>query len=281
MLLDDDLDHCGVEALRGIHRRGAALDVVHLGALVDDDQRSLELPHALGVDPEVGLQRELDLHALRHVDERATRPDGRIEGCELVVGGRDDPAEILAEQVGVLADGGVGVGEDDALLRQVFLQRAIHHLAFELRLHAREELPFGLGDAETVEGLLDGIGNFFPGLALLLGGLQVVEDVLEVDGDVAAPVGHRLGVEDLERLEPEVAHPGRLALHLRDLRDDVRIDAAAGLEDGRRVGAEVVLVDLADGVARADRDRARVDRGLIESGGHGGFLLVSDGGVRR
>ena len=37
-------------------------------------------------------------------------------------------------------------------------------------------------------------------LALLVGRLEVVEDVLEVEVDLAAPVRHRLGVEDLQAL---------------------------------------------------------------------------------
>jgi hypothetical protein len=44
---------------------------VHLGALVDDDQRALELAGVLGVDAEVGLQRQRHIDARRHVDERA------------------------------------------------------------------------------------------------------------------------------------------------------------------------------------------------------------------
>src|SRR3712207_7218925 len=48
----------------------AALDVVHVGALVGDDQRPLELAHVLGVDPEVGLQRHLDADAR---DRKSTR----------------------------------------------------------------------------------------------------------------------------------------------------------------------------------------------------------------
>jgi hypothetical protein len=34
---------------------------VHVGALVGDDDRPLELAHVLRVDAEVGLQRHLDL----------------------------------------------------------------------------------------------------------------------------------------------------------------------------------------------------------------------------
>src|SRR3712207_8946260 len=53
VLLDDDLDDRGVQRVGLVDRRGAALDVVHVGTLVDDDQRALELAHVLGVDPEV------------------------------------------------------------------------------------------------------------------------------------------------------------------------------------------------------------------------------------
>src|SRR3954465_10396150 len=67
--LGDQLDDGGVQGVRRVDGRRAALDVVHVGALVGDDQRPLELAHVLGVDPEVGLQRHLDVHARRHVDE--------------------------------------------------------------------------------------------------------------------------------------------------------------------------------------------------------------------
>src|SRR3712207_8554410 len=48
------------------------------------------LTHVLGVDPEVRLERHLDVDARRHVDERAARPDRGVERGELVVVGRDD-----------------------------------------------------------------------------------------------------------------------------------------------------------------------------------------------
>ena len=67
--LHDDLDDGRVQRVGGVHRGRAALDVVHLGALVGDDQRPLELAGVLGVDAEVGLQRHLDVDARRHVDE--------------------------------------------------------------------------------------------------------------------------------------------------------------------------------------------------------------------
>ena len=102
------------------------------------------------------------------------------------------------EQVGMLTDGGVGVGEDHPLLRQILLKRSVDHLALELRLHPGEKLPLRLGDPQPVEGLLDLLGHIVPGLPLMIGGLQVIEDVLEIDADVATPMRHRAGIEDLE-----------------------------------------------------------------------------------
>ena len=94
--LGDELDDGGVQRVAGVRRRGAALDVVHVAALVGDDDRPLELAHVLGVDAEVGLQRHLDVDARRHVDERAAGPHGAVERGELVVVRRDDRPEVLA-----------------------------------------------------------------------------------------------------------------------------------------------------------------------------------------
>ena len=194
-----------------------------LGALLDDDQRPLELAHVLGVDPEVGLERDVDLDAGRHVDERSAAPDRRVEGGELVVLDRDDRAEVLLDQVGILAQRRVGVDEDDALLLQVLAEAVVDDLRLVLGADAGQELALGLGNAQLVEGVLDLRRHVVPGLALAVGRLHVVVDVVEVQlGEVAAPGRRRLLAEDLERLEPELAHPVRLVLHLGDLVDDLR-----------------------------------------------------------
>ena len=248
--LCDHLDDGGVQAFAAVHGGRAAFDVMHLGPFIDDNQRPLELAHLRGVDAEIGLQGELDLHPRRHVDERPARPDRRIQGGKLVVGGGNQGAEILPHQVGIVAQAGIHVAEDHALLGQLLLERAVDHLALVLGLHAGEELLLRLRDAQLVEGALDLGGHVVPGAALLADGLEVVVDFLEVDGDPPAPLRHGLGLEDLQALEPEVAHPRRLALHVRNFGDDAAVESLAGLEDVFLVVAEVVFIDLADGVAR-------------------------------
>ena len=193
-----ELDHGRVQRVGRVHRSRAPLDVVHLGALVGDDQRALELAHVLGVDPEVGLQRHVDLDARRDVDERATRPHGRVQRGELVVVGRDDLAEPLAHDIGVLAHRRVHVAEEDALLLEVLPVAVEHDLGLVLRGDAGKVLALCLGDTQLLVGVLDRVGQVLPLVDLVAGRLDVVEDVVEVE------VRHLLGEPRRHRLALEV-----------------------------------------------------------------------------
>ena len=53
--------------------------------------------------------------------------------------------------------------EDDTLLLEVLQDGVIDHLGFILRAHAGQELPLGFGDAQFIEGVLDGIRDIVPG----------------------------------------------------------------------------------------------------------------------
>ena len=90
-------------------------------------------------------------------------------------------AEVLPHQVGMLADRRVGVDEDDALLLQVFAQAVVDDLRLVLGADAGQELALGLGDAQLVEGVLDLGRDVVPGLALAVGRLHVVVDIVEVE----------------------------------------------------------------------------------------------------
>ena len=94
-------------------------------------------------------------------------------------------------------------------------------------------------------------GSIVPVVDLLLGGLDVVVDVVEVDvGHVLGePLEHRLALEALQRVEPELRHPLRLALLPRDVADDVLVQALLGLED--------VVLGVATSRACTCRDRCR------------------------
>jgi hypothetical protein len=134
---------------------------------------------------------------------------------------------VLADEVLVLAQARVHVHEDHALLLEVLAHLVVDDLGLVLRAHAGQELALGLGDAQAVERALDVLGHVVPGAAGLLGGPDEVVDVVEVDlgQHRRAPGRHRPREEVVERLEAELGHPPRLALHLRDRLDDLAVDA--------------------------------------------------------
>ena len=86
------------------------------------------------------------------------------------------------EQLWLLTEGGVGVEEEHALLFEVLTDGVVDHLGLVLRGHTGDEtLLLGLRDAQLVVGVLDVLGELFPGRGLLLGGAHEVLDVVEVN----------------------------------------------------------------------------------------------------
>ena len=144
------------------------------------------------------------------------------------------------------------LGEEDAPALQVLAVLVVHDLGLELGGDPGEVLALGLGDAQLLVGLLHALGEHVPVGDLPLGGLEVVVDVVEVDvGHVRGePLEHRLALEALQRVEPELRHPLRLALLVRDLADDGLVQALLGRVD-------VVVGAVVTSRACTCRDRSR------------------------
>ena len=186
------------------------------------------------------------MDARRNVDERTTRPHRGVEGGELVVVRRDQRAEVFLDEVGVVAEGGVHVGEQHTDVVQVLLDLVVDDLALVLCRHTAEVLLLGLGDPQLVPGPADVLGQVLPILGLLLRGTDEVVDVVEVDaGQVRPPPRHGALFEMLQGLQPALAHPVRLGLARGDLLDDRFGQPALGLEDGVRLVLPVEPIPLA------------------------------------
>ena len=243
----DQLDHRAVQRGGVELRRGAAFHVGQLRAFIGDDERALELPEILGVDPEIGLERMLHLHARRHVDERAAAEDGAVERAEFVVAGRDHFAEPFPENLRMILQAFGAADEDDALLADRFLDVGINRLAVELRFDAGEEFAFLLGNAEPLESALHIVRHVFPTAFRLGAAAQVIADVVEDDRFqiLARPMRrHRLAEESPQGVEAKFAHPIGILFHVRDVVDRLFGQADAGIVGVRfRVGeiAEVPL----------------------------------------
>src|SRR6476620_5360939 len=230
----DQLDHRGVQLVFVELRRGAALEVADIGALVGDDQRALELAGVALVDAEIGRQLHRTANARRYIDERAVRKHRGVQGGEEIVRGRHHRAEILLHQIGMLADRLRDRHEDYAGLLQLLLERGrdrdrIKHgidrdapLAFRT-YNAFQHLDFAQGNAELLVGLQD----FWIDLVercqrLFLRGGVVVE-ILVIDLRIVDTGPLRLGHGQPTAigLQTPLQHPGRFVLFLGNEADGI------------------------------------------------------------
>ena len=214
-------------------------------ALIHDDEGMLKLACAGGVQAEVGLQRNLHMHARRDVDEGAAAPHSAVQGRELMIGGRHQLHEMLAHHLGI----GAGqcafhIGIHNALGGHFGLDVVVDDLGVILGADTGQAGTLGLGDTQTLKGVLDVVGHFAPLAAHLGIGAHVGDDVAHVQaGDGGTPVLHRHLVVGFQCFQAEDAHPFRVVLFLTDLFHDLRRQAGADLE--RRVGRIFDVVNAA------------------------------------
>src|SRR5512132_3631897 len=243
-----ELDHGGVELVLVAHRRRAALQIADVGTFVGDDERALELAGLLGVDAEIGRQLHRAAHARRHVHERAIAEHRRVEGREEIVAVGNDAAEVLANEVGVLAHR-LGEGAEDHPHRFEFVlegRRDGDGVEHGVDGDAREHLALAERNAQFVVGLeqlrVDFVQALRPVLALRRG---VVVHVLVVDLRIADPRPGRFAVlllaPDAMGLQPPVEQPRGFLLLGGDEADGLLVEALGG-EFGLDIGDEPVLV---------------------------------------
>ena len=115
----------------------------------------------------------------------------------------------------MIFEGGIGIGEDDPFVREVFFQAAVDDFRFVLGFDAGEVFLFGFGNAQAIVRVANVFGDVAPIAFLSFRSADEVIDVLKIElAELAAPIGHRLLEENGQRIEPELGHPGRLVLHL-------------------------------------------------------------------
>ena len=164
---------------------------MQLRALLHDDERMLKLTGTGGVQPEVGLQRNGHGHPWRHIHEGTTGPHSPVQSSKLMVAGRHQLHEVLADHVGILAvQSALHIGVHHAQGRDLFADVVVDQLGVILSAYTGQRFPLGLGDAQGVKRILDLLGDLGPLGAHLGVGADVGDDIIHVQPvDGGAPVG--------------------------------------------------------------------------------------------
>ena len=167
------------------------------------------------------------MHSLGDVHEGTTRPCSRVQRGELVVARGHALAEVFLEDLGVLAQAGVGISENNALALEVFLDLLVDDLGLVLGSDAGDQTGLlGLGDAQAVVGVTDFFGQVLPVIDLPIRGAHVVLESVEINvGEVRTPRRHWLALEQIQRLQTTLTHPLRLILNIRNETDNFFVNA--------------------------------------------------------
>ena len=218
-------DHGRVQLVLVALRRGAAFEVRHVGALLGDDQRALELAGILLVDAEIRRQFHRAAHALGDEHEGSVGEDGRIQRRVVIVCRRHDRAEIFPDDLRVFAD----------------------------RLRHRHEQHAGLGElgpegGDHGDGIEHRVDRDAAGLVDVVARLAILGRLLHAGEDLLLLQRNSELLIDLENFGVDVAERGRAGRALRRgvvvdvLEIDLRIvDARPGrLLEGQpaAIGAE-------------------------------------------
>src|SRR5437667_1030114 len=89
-------------------------------------------------------------------------------------------------------DSSISIAENDSLILEMFQKTMIDNFGLVLGTDSGQEFLLGFWNTQSIEGLLDLIGNIVPTLLNLVCRTEIVVDVVEIDmGKIASPRRHR------------------------------------------------------------------------------------------
>ena len=162
---------------------------------------------------------------------------------KLMIVRRNELHEVLLHHVGVLAlECALHIGIDNTLCGHLVLDVVVHELGVVLRADAGKRFALRLRDAEALKRVFNVLRDVLP-VAFHVGlGTDVCCNVIHVQPfDGRAPIRDWHLIIDLQRLQPELLHPDRIALFLRELVDDLRRQALL-----HAIGIVLFVADVID-----------------------------------
>src|SRR5574344_1897990 len=216
-LLYIQLNAACMEIRNIIFWRRASFDEVQVCALVNDDERVLELAGTCCIQSEIRLERNLHLHILRNVDKAAAAPHRSVQCRKLMVSRRNKMHEIFLHHSGIRSGKrALHVSIHDALLAHFVLHIVVDKFAVVLCADPCKRLALSVRNAELFKRVLDVLWNVSPLCGHLGLWLHVRDNLLYVEVlDVRTPIRVVYFVEELVVLFVAEVVPG--AVDVRNL----------------------------------------------------------------
>ena len=205
----------------------AAFNEMKIRPFIYDNQRMLKLSCSLCVQSEIGLKRNLHLHALRHINKGSAGPHRSMQCCEFVIGRRYQMHEVLFHHVLILTGHCLFKARIDyALLRHIILQIMIYQFRVILRADARKRLTLSLRNSELLKGILDLVRDLTPVALHIRMRPDIRRNPFHVQSlNGRTPVRNLQLIVQVKTLQPELPHPFRVMLLFGDSLHNIRSQA--------------------------------------------------------
>ena len=149
--------------------------------LLHDNECMLKLTCPRCVESEIGLQRDIHLDPLGHVDKRTARPYSAVQRHEFMGCRREESHKILAYNIAVLLQRRLHICVDDPLLHKRLLNRVIDHLRIVLRTNACMRRLLRLRNPKPIKCLLDILGHLVPAPCHFSIWLNIGHDMIHIE----------------------------------------------------------------------------------------------------
>ena len=106
----------------------ATLNKMQAGIFFQNNQCMLKLASPRRIQAEIGLQRNVHMNSLWHINKGATRPYCSMESSKFVVFRGNQLHKMLLHQLLMLPQGGFHIGIHHTLLGKIFLNTVIYYL---------------------------------------------------------------------------------------------------------------------------------------------------------
>ena len=231
------------------HRSRTTFQIGNVSIVIGHNQCTFKLPCTLRIDAEVGGQLHGATHTFGDVNKRSVGENSGVKRSKEIVAVRNNRAQVLLHQIGMLADGFTHRAKDDAFLHQCFLESSLYRDGVHHGIHGHAAQCHLLlqGNAQFIEGFDQFRIHFVHtlGTFLLLSRVGIVRDglIVNLGNAEVSPCGHLQCQPVAVSLQAELQHPVGLTLLLGDKTDNVFVQAL--LDDiGMHVGGEAIFVLL-------------------------------------
>ena len=151
-----------MKAISRVSRCCTALDILDGAALLDNHQGALKLAGIFTIDSKIGLNRNLALDILGHIDKGSAGPNCTIKRRKFMLSIWNHSTKILLNQVRIFLNSRIRISKDNPQLGKLFFHIVVNHFRFVLGHSSRQKLLLSFWNSQAIKGFLNLLWDFIP-----------------------------------------------------------------------------------------------------------------------